>query len=114
MASPSNAALSDNHKQWLAHLESARQQNLSLADYAKKEKLNIKRLYSWKSQLNQRGLLPTSQQSSAFVKARIEASPQTNTPYLQNVEVLLSNGIKVNVPLSSGSISALIKELSSL
>lgn len=103
--------LTAKQQQWLSHLEAADEQNLSLAAYAKQECLDLKRLYSWKSQLKQKGLF-SAETDNSFIKAQVSTS--VSLSHTTGIHVVLPNGIRLELPYNATSLSGLIRELATL
>ena len=91
-----------NQRHWLELLAQVEPSGLSLSEFAKKQGMSVQTLYSWKSQLVKKGLLPGARAKS-FAKVRqrpgtVDAKPSTPTNQDQPVKVVLPNGISVELP----------------
>ena len=94
---------------WLNHIQQAKNQELSLAAYAKQNNLSDKSIYRWKNVLTQRGLLAVDKPNALF--AKIRQTPET-TASRSPVEILLANGHRIH--LSSADQATLIALISLL
>lgn len=105
--------LTDNQQQWLKHFQAAEAQNLPLADYAKQKNIDPNKLYSWKSQLKQKGFFGgTKKLSPAFVP--VNAQPATSIHPTGAIRIVLPNGIHLDIAESTDQLATLIKALTSL
>lgn len=107
----SEAPLTKNQKQWLAHIRAASENNLPLATYAKQNNIDPNKLYSWKSQLKQKGLLSGSEPSSSFVKVKV--TPSVTIDLDRRLRIILKNGIQIEIIGEGNSLLSVVKELSS-
>ena len=55
---------------WLDHITQCREQNLSLAEYAKAHELHVSKLYYWKKRLKALGQLPSDPMSGGFTRVQ--------------------------------------------
>jgi transposase-like protein len=70
--------LTDQQRQWLAHIEAAQQSHLSLADYARTQGLPPQSLYQWRNVFKQKGIGPgSSRKASAFAQVQVTATTLT-------------------------------------
>ncbi len=89
---PKPKTLTENQRHWLAHIEAATGEGLSLKEYAQKHELPLQRLYGWKSALKKRGLLPQEEKTVSFTPVRVVSTDTTCA-----LRVRLPNGVAIEV-----------------
>ena len=85
--------LTEKQAYWKRHLDALASFDGTTAEYARKHKLEVKKLYVYKTALRERGLLETETTTSSFVrvtKAQAIAGP--------GVTVSLPNGVRLLLP----------------
>ena len=86
-------ALTEKQSYWLSHLKSAESQQLSLAQYAQEQQINVKLLYQWKWTLNKKGLLGTTTTASKISFSRVEVLRAEAA----QISICLPNGVRIEV-----------------
>lgn len=82
------AKLTENQLKWKVHLDAASSSGQTLADYARSQDLDLKKLYSYSRAIQQRQK-PTAK--TKFVRVQPVA---VSTP---NVRIDFSNGVRVSI-----------------
>ena len=84
-------AKQQNH---LEHIKTAMASGMTLTDYAKKNDLDVKALYNWKSDFVRKGLIPVKPKA-AFTKVATKASLGGALHPDQMMTAILPNGIEI-------------------
>ena len=88
--------LTSKQQFWRDHLLAAQRDQLTYAEYAKQNGLNLQALYHWSMTLRRKGIL--EQSASAFVELKAErASPIRSLPAPAGARVRLTNGIELEL-----------------
>ena len=85
--------LTDIQQNWLMHITKASEQKISLSAYAKKNNLKLKSLYSARSLLVDKGVLPPPDKVTSLpvIHHSAPASPTTSVA----CKVMLANGVHI-------------------
>jgi hypothetical protein len=95
--------LTKKQAQWKVHLDAASSARQSLAEYARSNKLDLKKLYSYSSAIQRR----STPRKSAFV--RVQRAPVSPV----DVRIELNNGVRVIMP-SPADIVSFFEQLAKL
>lgn len=90
--------LTKNQAQWKVHIDAASAANQTLAEYARHNKIELKKLYSYNSAIQRR---LTSAAKPTFVRVQRPSTPPVE------VHIELNNGIRVNVATPTDLVSLL-------
>lgn len=111
----------DKSQFWLAHINKARQSDLSLAAYARQHNLSDKSIYRWKRILIERGELTESDVSTQFVKLApanlIQPNDADHSPLQVDSSVLrivFTNGHRLEIPTTGLNLDQLLQKVSCL
>lgn len=105
----------EKQQNWLKIIAEAADSGLTLKEFAEQKNIPAQRLYSWKSQLQKKGLLPALVKKSNFVKVNnpinreaVDKANERTTASPLWIKVTLRNGITVELPeLSHQSLQVL-------
>lgn len=103
-------ALTERTRTWAEHIEAATAAGLRLADYARREGLNVQALYQYRKREKQR-----AQRDGAFVRVmpvaeRVAAAPMPIGP----VQVRLPNGVSLALGVEPKALPGLLTTLARL
>ena len=99
------AKLTDSQLKWKAHIEAAAKAGQTLADYARAQQLDLKKLYSYSRAIRQR---EGRSGQRKFVRVQPSAVPAAG------VGIELANGVRVNLAAAPSDLGALLAQLAKL
>lgn len=90
-------ALTSKQRFWRDHIQAAKHEQLTYAEYAKRHNLNLKALYYWSMTLRRRGVL--EQPAPAFVELKVKrtSSVRPETFSVASARVRLANGVELEL-----------------
>ncbi len=83
--------LTENQKSWLKHLDAIDKFDGTLKQYAETHKLVLQDIYSWKSQLRQKGVVAPAPQSPIKSKPSLAKAQQSQSHGSSNFQFRLGN-----------------------
>ena len=102
--------LNEKQQFWLDHIKTALSSGISMNAYAKQHDLDIKSLYSWKSQFVKKGIISAPKQS-AFTKVKNVQLPKQAPTNQYPYSAKLPNGIELRLEALTTSTLQLLSSL---
>ena len=96
---------------WYDHIIRAREYDSSLAAYAKQENIDLKAMYNYQSMLRQKGVLSAETKFTRVTQTAIVEQKQSAS---EAVCVQLHNGHRIEVPIGSCDLGALLQMVNAL
>lgn len=90
-------ALTRKQRFWRDHIQAAKRDQQTYADYARQHNLNLKALYYWSMTLRRKGLL--EQPAPAFVELQVKrtSSVRSEASFITSARARLTNGVELEL-----------------
>lgn len=108
MSTPDDSTLTAKQQFWLNHIKRAASESLSLAEYAKREGLELQTLYSYKNMLRKKGFFGSTQ-ASPFTQVTHAPRPMLQSAVQAPLQIVLNNGVRIDIATKDINITELLK-----